>query len=141
MIPFSWVGCGGVFYAAFTSLRSGLDLESFFFLPFLLVGLYITIGRFFHMVWLRNRTCYVITNLKVACIRNGKVDMLMGNNLPPVSVEIYKDGNGTIRIGQPTSGSMRGTVWYRKVKKEMLTLDNIPDVVRVQQYLMQIASQ
>ena len=140
-IPFSLVWCGGVFFAAFSSFRNGFGSESLFFIPFLLVGFYITVGRFLQVAWLRKHTYYVITNLKVDRLRNRRVNMIMGSNLPSVTVEIYKNGNGTIRIGQPTSGSMRGTALYRQVRNEMLTLENIPDVARVQRYLTQISSQ
>lgn len=140
-IPFSVLWCGGVCYGAYTSLRSGISFATPFLLLFVAVGLYISVGRFIHMAWLRSRTYYVITNLKVVRLRNRRVNMIMGSNLPSVTVEIYKNGNGTIRIGQPTSGSMRGTALYRQVRNEMLTLENIPDVARVQRYLTQISSQ
>ena len=140
-IPFSVLWCGGVCYGAYTSLRSGISFATPFLLLFVAVGLYISVGRFIHMAWLRKHTYYVITNLKVVRLRNRRVNMIMGSNLPSVTVEIYKNGNGTIRIGQPTSGSMRGTALYRQVRNEMLTLENIPDVARVQRYLTQISSQ
>jgi hypothetical protein len=141
-IPFSLVWCGGVFFAAFSSFRNGFGPESLFFIPFLLAGFYITVGRFLQVAWLRKHTYYVITNLKVVRMRNHKVDMLMGSNLPPVTVETYKNGNGTIRFSQPVQYTQkRNHIHIYGMEKGVFTLENIPDVARVQRYLTQISSQ
>lgn len=141
-IPFSVLWCGGVCYGAYTSLRSGISFATPFLLLFVAVGLYISVGRFIHMAWLRSRTYYVITNLKVVRMRNHKVDMLMGSNLPPVTVETYKNGNGTIRFSQPVQYTQkRNHIHIYGMEKGVFTLENIPDVARVQRYLTQISSQ
>ena len=142
LIPFSFLWCGFACFWEFSVIRDQGGFFALFGIPFVIVGLYISIGRFFHMAWLRKRTYYVITNLKVIRLQHKKVDMLMGNNLPPVSVEIYKNGNGTIRFRQMTQYPYkRGAIQIYGMEKGLCTLENIPDVVRVQQYLTQIASQ
>ena len=67
---------------------------------FLLVGLYLLCGRILHMVWLRKRTRYVITDRKIIRLRHKRVDTLQIRGMPLMRVTYYKDGNGTIRINK-----------------------------------------
>jgi len=120
-------------------LQNGISPFALFGIPFVCVGIYIVIGRFFHTAWLRKRTYYVITNRKIIRLRNKKVDVLMGANLPQFSVEAYQDGSGSIYFGQHPSQlqfGMRNTATDRN----SFALENIPDVVRVQQHLTQMIS-
>lgn len=139
-IPFSLLWCGFAFFWEYSVLQTGFTPFIFFGIPFVLMGLYIVFGRFIHMAWLRKRTVYTITNLKVIRLRNRKVDIQMGKGMPSVEVEMYADGNGTIRIGHAVRyrGSAMQVSWGNKGE---FVLENISDVLRVQQLLTQIASQ
>lgn len=134
MIPFSLLWAGFAFFWEFSVLQMGVTPFALFGIPFVLMGLYMVVGRFFHMAWLRKRTYYAITDLKVIRIRNRKADMLMKSSLPPVSLETYADGYGTIRIGHAVMYRRRNTVVYG-ADRDTFTLENIPDVIRVQQLL------
>ena len=140
LIPFSILWSGGVFYSTFTSLKDGFGFEIFFFLFFVAAGMYLLFGRFLHIAWSRKHTYYAITNLKVIRVRNNKVNMLMGSSLPPLTVEIYRNGNGTIHIGHPTRSRRRDFTIYSIPPQNTITLENIPDVARVQRYLTQISA-
>ena len=112
-------------------------------IPFILVGLYITVGRFFHMAYLRKRTAYVITNQKLIRKRGGKIDMLDAKTMPAIHVTARTDGTGTIRFGQAMY-YYRGRQRYTNQTSwgpndYQFTLENIPDVGRVQQILHSIA--
>lgn len=140
LIPFSLLWCGFAFFWEFNAIKDGPFFFALFGIPFVCMGIYIVIGRFFHMAWLRKRTYYVITNLKVIRFRNGKVDMQMGKGMPAVSVITHKDGNGTIRIGQPDP-YRKNSFYMMGTTQVGFTLENIADVLKVQQILTQIATQ
>ena len=69
MVPFSLMWGGFSFFWEFKAVSSGGPL--FFDLwgvPFVLVGLYMIVGRFFYEAMLRSRTYYGLTNERVIII-------------------------------------------------------------------------
>ena len=136
MIPFSIFWAGFAFYWFFNALRVGVF--ALFGIPFVCVGIYITVGRFFHMAHRRKHTAYVITTAKVIRKRGNRIDMLDAKTMPAIHVTAHTDGTGTIRFGQ--------LAYYRgrrydsfDANQGLFTLENIPDVARVQQILHSIA--
>lgn len=135
MIPFSIVWCGGVFFWEYLAISDGAPLFFCLFgVPFLCVGLYITVGRFFHTAWRRKRTAYVITTRRIIRAQGERIDMLNSASLPPMHTVAFRDGSGTIRFGE--------TVYYRGRRRSgyesdsaMFELENVPDVARVQQLI------
>ena len=139
MIPFSLFWCGfAVFWVVSTFQNAGFF--SVFGIPFVGVGIYIVIGRFFHMAWLRKRTFYVITNHKIIRKQGKKVNVLMGKSMPSYSVITYANGYGSIRFFSPDHSGRTGFNGY-VADKNVFSLENIPDVIRVQQILTQISTQ
>lgn len=137
MIPFSIFWCGFAFFWEITAITSGAP---FFFclfgLPFICVGLYITVGRFFHTAWRRKRTAYVITTKRIIRARGNRIDLLDGRNLPPMRVTAFRDGNGTITFGDLGVYRYRGgRSIHSDSDGELFSLENIPDVARVQQLI------
>ena len=63
-----------------------------FGIAFVLMGLYLGIGRFFHRAYLLKHTSYVITTQKVLRLWKKKVDMLQSDRLPEFSVREHRDG-------------------------------------------------
>lgn len=137
MIPFSIMWCGFALFWEGTVLSTNAP---FFFklwgIPFVCMGLYLVFGRFIWTAYIRKRTAYVITNKKIIRIRGNKIDMLDGRNMPSVHVTANKDGSGTIRFGQPTH--YRGRNNFFDPNTGLFTLENIPNVGRVQQIISQI---
>ncbi len=137
MIPFSILWCGFAIFWFVTALINAPFPFALFGVPFVCVGLYITVGRFFHTASLRKNTAYVITNAKIIRKRGKRIDMLDARTMPAIHVTARTDGTGTIRFGQ--------TYYYRSRRNfndydhQLFTLDNIPDVARVQQILHSIA--
>ena len=68
VIPFSLMWCAGAFFWEFSVLTKvpndhpGKWLFVLWGVPFVLVGLYITVGRFFDDAWRRRNTEYAVTN-------------------------------------------------------------------------------
>ena len=142
MIPFSIFWCGFAIFWETSVIASGAPFFfAIFGIPFVCVGLYITVGRFFHRAYLNKHTAYVITNQKVLRKRGSKIDMLDAKTMPTIHVTARTDGTGIIRFGQPVYYHRRGGYGYNgwNPNDGLFTLDNIPDVARVQQILHSIS--
>lgn len=144
LIPFSIFWCGFAIFWEVSAICAGAPFFfALFGIPFVCVGLYITVGRFIHTAWLRKRTAYVITTHKVIRKRGSKIDMLDCKTMPSIHVTARTDGTGTIRFGQAVYYH-RGRGHYSMntswgPNEHLFTLNNIPDVARVQQILHSIA--
>ena len=99
MIPFSLFWAGIAFYMEYRTITGGAP---FFFTLFgsffVLVGLYITVGRFVYKSFILKRTAYAVTSKKVLINRNGKIDLLMKNSLPSFTIKRDENGSGTIKF-------------------------------------------
>ena len=117
LIPFSLLWGGFAFFWETSVIATGAP---FFFrlwgIPFVLVGLYITVGRFFLDAKKRANTVYGITPLRVI-IKSG----LLSKNVKSLNIRTLSDititekaGNsGTITLGPSNIGysMMQGTEW------------------------------
>ena len=135
MIPFSIFWCGFAIFWFISALQAGFF--ALFGVPFVCVGLYITVGRFIHTAMIRKKTAYVITTGKIIRKHGNRIDMLDAKTMPPIHVTARTDGTGTIRFGH--SVYYRGRRSIDGYDHNVFTLDNIPDVARVQQILHSIA--
>ncbi len=129
LIPFSlfWAG-----FALFWNIDvwGGDGALSFklFGLPFLIIGIYITVGRFVVDSYLRKRLIYTVTNKRVIISKSGEADTtsLDITRLPSLEFDEKSDGYGTIRFGSSSNwfdGSNFG-IWQP-------TLDKTPQLIRV----------
>ena len=103
MIPFSLLWGGFAVFWEFTVISSGAP---FFFMlwgiPFVFVGLYIVIGRFFFDSVQRSKTYYALTNERVIIISglfNENTKTLDIKKLPEINISTKSDGKGTITFG------------------------------------------
>ena len=126
MIPFSIFWCGFAFVWFFAALEAGIF--ALFGVPFVLIGLYLVAGRFFVTAYLRKNTAYVITNKKIIRKKGKRVDMMDIANLPPMHIEMYNDGRGTISFGASVYTYNRG----RQYEGPMFSLENIANIVQIQ---------
>lgn len=104
-IPFSLLWGGFAIFWEFTAIDSGLP---WFFqlwgIPFVLVGLYLIIGRFFVDSFQRSRTYYGLSDRNAIIVRSGfskQVQILPLRTLPEVTLRENADGSGTISLGAP----------------------------------------
>lgn len=144
LIPFSLLWCGFAIFWFVTALMHTPLPFALFGVPFVCVGLYITVGRFFHIASVRKNTAYVITTQKVIRRRGNKIDMLDTKTMPAIHVTARTDGTGTIQFGEfiyYSRGRVRSSLWNDSwgPGNRPFTLENIPDVARVQQILHSIA--
>ena len=108
------------------------------------MGLYITVGRFIHTAMIRKKTAYVITTGKIIRKHGNRIDMLDARTMPPIHVTARTDGTGTIQFGEfvyYSRGRVRSSRWDDSwgPSNRLFTLENIPEVARVQQILHSIA--
>ena len=106
LIPFSLLWGGFAIFWNYQVWNSGPIEFNLFGLPFLIIGIYITIGRWFIDSAFRRRTTYAVTSQRILIRRDGwpsKKTSLEIANLPAVELEEHKGGTGTIRFGARTS--------------------------------------
>lgn len=70
LIPFSVLWCGFVVFWELGVFSSGWGFGTVWGIPFLLVGLYLTIGRFFYKRFDRRRTQYFITEHRAVVVQS-----------------------------------------------------------------------
>lgn len=117
MVPFSLFWCGfALFWESLAlGIGTGKAAPSFFAvfgLPFVLIGLYMLVGRFFFKNWSRRRTYYAVTNQRVLIVREfwgGTTDMIYFNAIPTLSTSVHADGSGTLVLHPDTSQGSRRT--------------------------------
>ena len=103
MIPFSLMWGGFAIYWELSVLQS--DAPAIFVLfgiPFVLIGLYLIVGRFFFEAKQRANTYYGVTDERVIIISgvfSRKIKSLSLRTLSDLSLSEGKDGEGTVSFG------------------------------------------
>jgi len=115
LIPFSLFWCGFVFMWEYITLNmsNGLPIMALFGIPFILVGIYLLIGRFFMDASIRKNTFYAFTDKRVLVrtgVWNKSTDIYRFEDLTHIQFTEKPDGYGTILITpigitQPQTGA------------------------------------
>lgn len=107
MVPFSFLWGGFAIFWEISVILAGAPLFfALFGIPFVVVGLYLIVGRFFVDAWQRAHTYYSITDRRILIVCNFLQQSLQSlnlANLTDVSLTERKDGSGTITFGSGTS--------------------------------------
>ncbi|MBO5867917.1 MAG: hypothetical protein J6Q54_03290 [Oscillospiraceae bacterium] len=127
LIPFSIFWCGFALFWEFSAMQSGIGFMSFFGLPFVAIGLYMVFGRFLHAAYLRDKTQYVITNKKLIIKKGQRITIYTRNDLPPMTLQIHKNGNGTIEFTETLYG------YGRRAHHSYFALVNLRDPIGAQE--------
>jgi hypothetical protein len=112
LIPFSLLWCGFAFFWEYSVLFSPTSFKggemhrgmfALFGLPFVLIGFYLTMGRFFLKYFSRKNTYYALTNQRVLILEINKgrkrVQSYFMRDIPGVHKEIGSNGIGSIVFG------------------------------------------
>ncbi len=117
-IPFSIFWCGFMVFWEGAAIFGATDAEKagptaapvllfpLFGLPFICVGLFMVIGRFWLDAWIRARVRYALTDQRALIARSGpfrSFTSLYLERLPDVQIKERGDGRGTIVFGQRAS--------------------------------------
>jgi hypothetical protein len=117
LIPFSLLWCGfAVFWEATVLTSKAPLLFRLWGIPFVLVGLYLVVGRFLVDAHQRGQTVYGLTDQNVVIVsglRTRTVKRLTLRTLSDVSLEERSDRRGTITFGptSPASAWFAGGSW------------------------------
>lgn len=102
LIPFSILWGGFAIFWEVSVLSAGISLFAIFGVPFVLIGLYLMIGRFFVAARRRAQTHYGITNKRVLVVRGKNSEELQSKELSSIgelNLKVRSDGSGTIDFG------------------------------------------
>ncbi|MGE3270584.1 MAG: PH domain-containing protein [Chloroflexota bacterium] len=110
LVPFSLVWGGFALYWEATVLGwlgdfSAPPVFAVFGLPFVLFGLYLIVGRFFYLAWIKRRTYYAVTSQRALILRDAwgrSLDSFPLQAVASVSTTVRQDGSGTIVFGPTT---------------------------------------
>jgi hypothetical protein len=134
-IPFSLLWGGFAVFWETSVIRSGAP---FFFMlwgiPFVFVGVYMTIGRFFVDARIRECTAYGITNERIVIVSGlfkSSVKSLNLRTLSDISLNERQDGSGTITFGPSDIGS--AFVFGRSGRQASPAFEEVPNVRAVHQ--------
>jgi hypothetical protein len=116
-------------YSVLSIPRGAPTVFALWGLIFVVVGLYLAVGRFFYDALLRSRTSYGLTNHRVLILTALGPARLVSRdleNLGPVTVVERPDRRGTITFGTPVSTSW--LAWSRNTAAQTPMFGMIPDV-------------
>jgi hypothetical protein len=145
LLPFSilWGGFA-IFWEASvltaTSAHGGTGERALFSLwgiPFVLIGMYLTLGRLFARRWIRRGSLYVVTDQRILAFSpswtgRSRVKMIWLNSYPPLERRNGRGDLGTLCVGTMAPGQhwlgassgWPGTSWMRG---SAIVLADIPD--------------
>lgn len=122
LVPFSlmWGGFAIFWNAAVWGIPAiGGEDPGWFFklwgLPFLVAGIYLIAGRFFHDAHIRKKLFYAVTNQRILVLRGRKITSLDIHRLPRLELSEHRDGTGTLAFEGSNFGlwgGMNGFSWW-----------------------------
>ncbi len=102
MIPFSLLWCGFAVFWETAAVKKEPPFFALWGVPFILIGVYFVLGRFFVDACSRAKTFYGVTNDRIIIItgfRSRQIKSLQLRTLTDVSLTESKDASGTITFG------------------------------------------
>ncbi len=100
-------------------------------IPFILIGLYMLVGRFFYDAWRRMRTYYGLTSERAIIAYGRSYKSIDLAACQEIRVEKFRDGRGSIAFGaEPAFYSNRGLSGWSG-QPMVPTLEGIEDADRV----------
>lgn len=144
VIPFSLLWFGFAIFWEYNVLKMGVGFMALFGLPFIVTGLYISVGRFFVDVFKRKHTIYGITDNRVVIKSGMFIKSIKSFNIKTISDLTFKekaDGSGTISFGPFTNSNGYG-MFFRGMDdlqglKSQSGLELIEDVKKVYNLLLE----
>lgn len=142
VVPFSLMWGGSAIYWEVGVIASGAPFFFMLFgIPFVLVGLYFTVGRFFVDARQRARTFYGLTDRRAVIVSgliSQSVNSIMLKSLSDVTLEEKRDRSGTITFGRPNpmASWMAGVHWPGLGQYQPPVFEMIPEAKAVYDYVL-----
>ena len=135
----------GLFFFIFACVWASMaSMTSPFFalfaLPFMAVGLYLSVGSIIHRAIILSKTEYAITNKKLIRVCGSSVDIVYGRQINNMQITMNKNGTGSIIF-------LHQGVYYRGAHRQVsypggmmgfYSIENVKDVIYVQQKINEI---
>jgi hypothetical protein len=97
LIPFSLAWGGFAIFWEFTAISMGAPIfMALFGIPFVVIGLYLIVGRFFHDMYLRRTMVYGLTDKQIIIKQGEKLRFVDLSTLTDIQLTEKKDGSGSI---------------------------------------------
>jgi len=140
LTPFSILWTAFVFTWEYMAIRSGIIFAIIWGIPFVLIGFYVVIGRFFWDAQVRKHTVYGITDKRVIILRRfprRKVQSVFIKDIPQLELTEKADGSGTIILGNEPSWAHS---FYFLGNHRLLapSLERIPHVRKIYRLLLEL---
>ena len=143
LVPFSLVWAGFVFFWELMALAGGVGCFGIWGIPFVLVGIYMTVGRFFVDFYIRRNTHYGLTNERVIIISGflrSETKSLNLRTASDVTMSQRANGKGTITFGAISTHARmyQGMHWPGALYQMPPQFELIPDVKRVYGMILEV---
>ncbi|MGB8194112.1 MAG: hypothetical protein WCF67_19425 [Chitinophagaceae bacterium] len=144
LIPFSLVWFGFAIFWVASVLSTGVYWFALFGIPFLIIGFYISVGRFISDSRRRKNTVYGITNDRVVIKAGIKRPDIKSLNIKTISDITYNekaDGSGTIIFGPALMQNFNPgsfNAFNAGGSKAISILEFIPEVKKVYEILLRV---
>jgi hypothetical protein len=146
-IPFSLLWGGFAIFWEAAAIAGGGGFFALWGLPFVGIGLYMIVGRFFYKARLKRRTSFAVTNkrvLKLERRRSGDaVDAMFLDAIPAVNRDVGADGSGCVVFGngnrwqvEAATGGMPG--FFMSNVQVPLAFYDIPEAAHVAELVTQL---
>jgi hypothetical protein len=143
-IPFSlmWFGFA-IFWESAVVIGGAPLFMKLWGVPFVLVGLYVTVGRFLVDMYFRAHTSYAIGDAAIYIVRDGwfpRTITVVGGALSPIETRRRADGSGTLLFGPSQTGSAAWQWGMWGVGRDRPAFEGISDVDDVCRLMTDIAT-
>ncbi len=135
LIPFSlfWLGFA-LFWESLVVSSGGPVFMQIWGIPFILLGVFFVVGRFFADSYFRARTAYGVTATDAFIVRSGLLPRTVTFNLDstaPIEMKRRHDGSGTITFGNRPQAWSGANVWSIGSTREFEGIPNVTEVYRL----------
>ena len=147
LVPFSLLWGGFAIFWEIGVIRAGWGFGAIFGIPFVAMGLYITVGRFFVKARTKRRTYYAVTDRRVlSVVRGGQSKAMFMNLIPTINARIRDDGSGTVIFGntswlQASYGNTGAEFFGRGYDADVVAFYDISDAREVVDLVNELRSQ
>ena len=117
------------------AITNGILVMVLFGLPFVLIGLSITLGAPIKNAKLKGKIFYAVTDQRLLIREGENVEIFTPDRLPPMQIRMNKNGTGSIFFEDSYYTSRNGNQYHC-----LCSLQNLPDVVQAQNALTTIIS-
>jgi len=143
LVPFSLVWAGFVFIWELAALAGGVGCFGIWGIPFVLVGIYMTVGRFFVDSYIRRNTWYGLTNERVIIISGllrSEIKSLNLRTASDITMSQRSDEKGTITFGTISMHARmyQGMHWPGSLYQMPPQFELIPDAKRVYAMILEV---